>query len=151
MPKTPPHEPAPGNPSSSSKGKYRATNSDLQQYVEDLDSDQEHEYQALLPRAHPTHTAPETMGNPAKQYEENDGLHPTLHPAEDKDGFGDADLDKAGSSSLTDYIPVGREALADKVAPSDAYEGKHRWDPEATWTKGEERKLVRKIDFWLLR
>ncbi|GHJ89331.1 hypothetical protein NliqN6_5733 [Naganishia liquefaciens] len=92
------------------------------------------------------------MGKPtfAHEHEENDGLHATLHPAEDKDAYDDAVLDKTNSASLTDYIPVGREALADKVAPSDAYEGKHLWDPEATWTKGEERKLVRKIDFWLL-
>lgn len=133
------------------KGKYRAIHSDLQQYVEDLDSDQEHEYHALLSHRQPVHTAAETMGKPTIGYEENDGLHATLHPAEDKDAFDDAALDKTGSASLTDYIPVGREALSDKVPPSDSYEGKHRWDPEATWTKGEERKLVRKIDFWLLR
>jgi hypothetical protein len=145
MPTTHPQDPA---PSTSSKGKNRVQ-SDLQQYVEDLDSDQEHEYQALLPRS--SNTLKAKMGNPTRQSEENDGLHATLHGAEDKDGFDEAALDKDGSTSLTDYIPVGREALADKVPPSDAYEGKHRWDPEATWTKGEERKLVRKIDFWLLR
>lgn len=30
--------------------------------------------------------------------------------------------------------------------PPDSYESKHRWDPKATWTKEEEKKLVRKLD-----
>ncbi|WOO83838.1 putative transporter [Vanrija pseudolonga] len=30
--------------------------------------------------------------------------------------------------------------------PPDAYESKHRWDPRATWTPEEEKKLVRKLD-----
>lgn len=30
--------------------------------------------------------------------------------------------------------------------PPDSYESKHRWDPLATWTEAEEKKLYRKID-----
>jgi hypothetical protein len=30
--------------------------------------------------------------------------------------------------------------------PPDSWESKHRWDPTATWTKEEEKKLLRKID-----
>lgn len=42
-----------------------------------------------------------------------------------------------GSDSVNDnpnlYIPV------------DGYEGKHRFDPTATWTDQEERSLIRKV------
>jgi hypothetical protein len=30
-------------------------------------------------------------------------------------------------------------------SPPDSYESKHRWDPKATWTEEEERKLRRKL------
>lgn len=30
--------------------------------------------------------------------------------------------------------------------PPDSYESKHRWDPRATWTPEEEKKLVRRLD-----
>lgn len=30
--------------------------------------------------------------------------------------------------------------------PPDTYESKHRWDPRATWTPEEERKLTRRLD-----
>lgn len=30
--------------------------------------------------------------------------------------------------------------------PPDSWESKHRWDPAATWTPEEEKKLLRKID-----
>jgi hypothetical protein len=29
--------------------------------------------------------------------------------------------------------------------PIPEYEGRHRWDPHAEWTEGEEKKLVRKV------
>lgn len=45
---------------------------------------------------------------------------------------------------------VGREALADAIPPHDSYEGKHRFDPGATWTEAEERKVIRKTDLYLL-
>lgn len=45
---------------------------------------------------------------------------------------------------------VGRDHLADVVPPHDTYEGKHRFDPTATWTEAEERRVVRKTDFALL-
>lgn len=45
---------------------------------------------------------------------------------------------------------VGRDALADVVPPHDSYEGKHRFDPTATWTEAEERRVVRKCDTYLL-
>lgn len=142
---------------SNAKGKQREP--DLQQYVEDLDSDQDHEYQALLPTRRQTaglHTP--AMGVPQEPYDETEPV--TLAHDYYKDQALGSGFDKAsaidkerlsGSVSLTDYVPLGREHLSDKVPPSDKYEGKHRWDPEATWTKAEERKLVRKIDFWLLR
>lgn len=114
----------------------------------------------MLPRhsqpSPPPHHA--NMGVLERPYDENEPV--TLAHDPIKDQALDAGFDKSagidkerlsGSVSLTDYVPFGREHLSDKVPPSDKYEGKHRWDPEATWTKAEERKLVRKIDFWLLR
>ena len=29
--------------------------------------------------------------------------------------------------------------------PIDTYEGRHRWDPEAEWTEGEEKRIIRKV------
>ncbi|PVH98062.1 MFS general substrate transporter [Periconia macrospinosa] len=51
--------------------------------------------------------------------------------------------------SLKAPTKVGRQELADIIPPHDSYEGKHRFDPHATWTEAEERRVVRKID-WLL-
>lgn len=45
---------------------------------------------------------------------------------------------------------VGRESLADALPPHESYEGSHRYDPAATWTEVEERKVVRKTDLYLL-
>jgi len=45
---------------------------------------------------------------------------------------------------------VGRDKLSNAVPPDDKFEGKHRWDPEATWTPEEERAVVRKTDIWLM-
>lgn len=45
---------------------------------------------------------------------------------------------------------VGRAHLADVVPPHDSYEGRHRFDPAATWTPAEERRVVRKTDLCLL-
>ena len=40
--------------------------------------------------------------------------------------------------------------LVNTLEPHDSYEGKHRWDPTATWTSHEEAVVVRKTDFYLL-
>ncbi|KAI6781201.1 uncharacterized protein J7T54_002557 [Emericellopsis cladophorae] len=48
------------------------------------------------------------------------------------------------------HIEVGRENIHNVVEPHDSYEGKHRFDPELTWTPGEERAVVRKTDLCLL-
>ncbi|KAK6227268.1 major facilitator superfamily transporter [Colletotrichum tabaci] len=69
----------------------------------------------------------------------------TQKPASDsgKDGVSVyLDSDNAGV--------VGRENLSDLVQPHESYEGKHRWDPAATWTAAEERKVVRITDLKLL-
>lgn len=36
--------------------------------------------------------------------------------------------------------------LEQYYVPIDTYEGKHRYDPKATWTHGEERALTRRLD-----
>ncbi|KAF4781593.1 major facilitator superfamily transporter [Colletotrichum scovillei] len=50
----------------------------------------------------------------------------------------------------SDAPVIGRENLSDLVPPHESYEGKHRWDPAATWTEAEERKVVRITDIKLL-
>lgn len=53
-------------------------------------------------------------------------------------------------NSLKAPTRVGREELAGVVRPHESYEGGHRFDPTATWTQEEERKVVRKTDLRLL-
>jgi hypothetical protein len=52
--------------------------------------------------------------------------------------------------SLKSSAHVGREELADIVPPHETYEGRHRFDPHASWTIEEERRVVRKTDLRLL-
>jgi hypothetical protein len=52
--------------------------------------------------------------------------------------------------SLKQPTSVGRGELADIVPPSDSYEGKHRFDPTASWSAEEEARVVRKTDLKLL-
>ena len=62
-----------------------------------------------------------------------------------------ADKGSDGASiSHVSIAPVGREHLADTLAPHESYEGRHRWDPSATWTEEEERRVVWKTDLFLL-
>ncbi|UZP34256.1 hypothetical protein NXS19_002072 [Fusarium pseudograminearum] len=56
--------------------------------------------------------------------------------------------DESGSSSIEH--PFSDPEIADrwrKVYEKAEYENRHRFDPSFTWTDGEEKKLVRKIDF----
>ncbi|CAD6441390.1 0507edf3-df38-4c38-8c09-2cc7e636c6ff [Sclerotinia trifoliorum] len=54
------------------------------------------------------------------------------------------------SASHISVTHVGRENLADALPPHESYEGSHRYDPAATWTEAEERRVVRKTDLYLL-
>jgi len=54
------------------------------------------------------------------------------------------------ANSLKSSAHVGREELADIVPPHETYEGRHRFDPQASWTIEEERRVVRKTDLRLL-
>lgn len=47
-------------------------------------------------------------------------------------------------------VGVGRQELHSALPPHDTYEGGHRWDPSATWTPEEEKRVVRKTDLRLL-
>ena len=55
-----------------------------------------------------------------------------------------------GSSSQLESVPVGRENISDSLRPHEDYEGSPRWDPSATWTEAEERRVVLKTDMYLL-
>ncbi|PSN66773.1 MFS general substrate transporter [Corynespora cassiicola Philippines] len=48
--------------------------------------------------------------------------------------------------SLKANLQVGRGELADIIPPHESYEGKHRFDPTASWTEDEERRVIRKLD-----
>ena len=54
------------------------------------------------------------------------------------------------ASSILTATRIGRENLSDALPPHESYEGLHRYDPGATWTEAEERKVVRKTDLILL-
>ncbi|KAL2061446.1 hypothetical protein VTL71DRAFT_7719 [Oculimacula yallundae] len=54
------------------------------------------------------------------------------------------------SGSQISHVAVGRENIAEALPPHESYEGKHRWDPSATWSPQEEKVLVRKTDLYLL-
>lgn len=46
--------------------------------------------------------------------------------------------------------PVGRENIHAALPPHADYEGRHRFDPYASWTAEEEKRVVRKTDIRLL-
>lgn len=63
---------------------------------------------------------------------------------------------KSSQDSLTDPRDIESENTADLSVFNDAkaydiykpienYEGRHRFDPRATWSDGEEKKLVRRV------
>lgn len=54
------------------------------------------------------------------------------------------------NGSLKAPTKVGRGELAEIITPHDSYEGKHRFDPSASWTIEEERRVVWKTDLKLL-
>lgn len=53
-------------------------------------------------------------------------------------------------ASLKQPPVVGRSELADITPPHESYEGKHRFDPTASWSIEEERRVVWKTDLKLL-
>ncbi|KAH9939829.1 major facilitator superfamily domain-containing protein [Amylocystis lapponica] len=59
----------------------------------------------------------------------------------------DGSVEKASPVIVTQNSVFDDEVLAKHFVPPDNYEGKHRFDPDATWTEAEEKKLVRRIDF----
>ena len=54
------------------------------------------------------------------------------------------------ANSLKSSTHVGRQELANIVHPHASYEGHHRFDPQASWTVEEERRVVWKTDLRLL-
>ncbi|KAI9372212.1 major facilitator superfamily domain-containing protein [Aspergillus egyptiacus] len=52
--------------------------------------------------------------------------------------------------SIKNAPAVGQENLANVIPPHESYEGHHRFDPTASWTPQEERKVVWKTDWMLM-
>jgi hypothetical protein len=71
------------------------------------------------------------MVNPVNDQELKQEFHPTT---------------TAYSEACTGSI--GRDHIS--LEPHESYEGKHRWDPDATWAPDEEARVVRKTDLRLL-
>jgi hypothetical protein len=72
-----------------------------------------------------------------------------------------ADIEQSAKSSLTahahedDKSPkasaaVGQQNLAGVTPPHESYEGHHRFDPTASWSEKEEKKVVMKTDLMLM-
>ncbi|RDW72751.1 uncharacterized protein DSM5745_07923 [Aspergillus mulundensis] len=72
-----------------------------------------------------------------------------------------ADIEQSGKSSLSTRAQeddkgskvspaVGQENLAAVTPPHESYEGHHRFDPTATWTEDEERRVIWKTDLMLM-
>lgn len=64
--------------------------------------------------------------------------------------FGEGKRPALAGEEFPTEVEVSRGHLADSLEPHDSYEGKHRWDPTATWTQAEENAVVRKTDLYLL-
>ncbi|KAI4594317.1 hypothetical protein KJ359_008340 [Pestalotiopsis sp. 9143b] len=68
------------------------------------------------------------------------------------------DIENSGSKSVAEYhaepdkgvVEVGRENIYLSIRPHESYEGGHRFDPYASWSAAEERRVVRKTDIRLL-
>lgn len=55
-----------------------------------------------------------------------------------------ADFDTNGNDTLDEGV-FADSRTTDVYAPIEKYEGRHRFDPKATWTEEEEAKLVRRV------
>jgi hypothetical protein len=67
-----------------------------------------------------------------------------ISKAQVSEDYDDSDATKSSS------IAVGQEHLFHVTPPHDSYEGYHRYDPHATWTEKEERRVVWKTDLMFL-
>lgn len=85
-----------------------------------------------------------TTINAAEHSPKTSATSPALSVSSDPEKFIGTPSDPATpytSSSAADADLVNRF-----YEPPDSYESKHRWDPLATWTEAEEKKLYRKVD-----
>jgi hypothetical protein len=72
--------------------------------------------------------------------------------------MGSPDDIENGSRSVAEYhsapdkghVEIGRENIYHAIKPHESYEGGHRFDPYASWSAAEERRVVRKTDLRLL-
>ncbi|KII91215.1 hypothetical protein PLICRDRAFT_51392 [Plicaturopsis crispa FD-325 SS-3] len=60
------------------------------------------------------------------------------------------DVEAPGPFVITKESVFDNPVLAKHFTPPENYEGKHRFDPNATWTEEEEKALVRKIDLRIM-
>ena len=52
-----------------------------------------------------------------------------------------------GKSLKTELAPDGHDTSLERFyVPIDSFEGRHRYDPKATWTQEEETALIRRLD-----
>ncbi|TVY17185.1 putative transporter protein [Lachnellula arida] len=56
------------------------------------------------------------------------------------------DIETSGEQTIQGTVFDDSQA-AEHYQPIEKYEGRHRFDPNATWTEEEERKLIRSLDW----
>lgn len=90
-------------------------------------------------------------------YVTNDEVSPagSKAPTFSEPGQGGSDIEDKGDLWDGGKVELEPTVLDDPLLgqyyrPRDDYEGAHRFDPSATWTEQEEKKLVRKIDLRIM-
>lgn len=69
----------------------------------------------------------------------------------EKGGLHDSQkLSLEATSTNGSNAPLTPGDLSEVVPPHESYEGFDYWDPNFTWSPEEERKVIRKVDFYLL-
>ena len=56
------------------------------------------------------------------------------------------DSDEATDDVKPRFSSQSRDSLERYYVPIERYEGRHRYDPKATWTEAEEKALIRRLD-----
>ena len=79
------------------------------------------------------------------QFSKKDFSHVPIDIGSGSKGSSSSDLSDIGVVKNVNNVYEAAEAT-ELYKPVEGYEGSHRFDPNATWSKQEEQKLVRRVD-----